>query len=71
MAAGARDLDIVFSRVPADVAAVVLMGWNDATAWHVFARLQLGIRHFISLLSFLFSITLYCLYYIASCLSPW
>jgi hypothetical protein len=52
MAAGARDLDIVFSRFPADVAAVILMGWNEATAWHVFAWLRISIRHFIFLLPF-------------------
>jgi len=52
MATRACDLHIVFSRIPADVATVVLMGWNDATAWHVFAWLRLSIGHFISLLSF-------------------
>ena len=52
MVTSARDLHIVFSRVPANVTAVVLMRWNDAAAWHVFARLRLSIWHGIFLPSF-------------------
>jgi hypothetical protein len=52
MIAGARDLHIVISGFPANVAAVVLVRWNDAAAWSVFAGFWFGSWHVISLSSF-------------------
>ena len=49
MIAGARDLYIVFSRVPANITTVLLVRWNHAAAWRVFARLRFSIRHVIFL----------------------
>jgi hypothetical protein len=45
MVARTRDLNIVFPCVTADVAAVFLMGWNDAAAGHVLASLRLSVWH--------------------------
>jgi hypothetical protein len=47
MAAGARDLHIVLSRILADITAVVLVRWDNATARHVLAGFRFSIRHII------------------------
>jgi hypothetical protein len=56
MAARARDLYIILSRVSTDISAVVLMRWYSAAAWNVFAGLHFSIRHVIFLPSFGFSV---------------
>jgi hypothetical protein len=56
MVARARDLHIIFARVSANVAAVLLVRGNYAAAWNVFAGFHFSIGHFIFLPSFGFSV---------------